>query len=295
MAKNAKPEDHASEEEMPTVEENLYKILGVESDATPEAIKTAYKKCALKYHPDKVSEEFRAKANEKFQQIALAYGVLSDARRRSVYDRTGSTDEAFGEDSDFNWTDFYREQLSAMLDSRAISDFKKKYQNSDEEREDLIAAYETHEGDMDAIYESVMLSNVLDDDERFRKIIDQAIADGEVKDYERYSKESDKKKQARVKKAKKEAREAEKLGKEIEDKKKKKAGGGSKDAPNEDDLLAIITKRQQDRGAGFLARLEEKYAQPGKKRGVEDEPPEEAFAAVGARKGSKPKAKKAKA
>jgi DnaJ family protein C protein 9 len=244
-----------------------------------------------------VSEDARAEANAKFQQIALAYGVLSDARRRSVYDRTGSTDEAFGEDGDFNWMDFYREQLSAMLDSRAISDFQKKYQNSDEEKKDLLAAYETHEGDMDAIYDTVMLSNVLDDDERFRGIIDQAIADEEVEEYERYSKEPEKKKQARVKKAKKEAREAEKLGKEIEDKKKKAGAGskGSKAAANEGDLLAIITKRQQDRGAGFLARLEEKYAQPGKKRGVDDEPPEEAFAAVGARKGTKPKSKRAKA
>ncbi|CAI7605041.1 unnamed protein product [Penicillium viridicatum] len=298
MAKNAKPENHASDEEMPSVEEDLYKILGVASDATPEAIKTAYKKSALRNHPDKVSEEARADANTKFQRIALAYGVLSDERRRNVYDRTGSTDEAFGEDGDFNWMDFYREQLSAMLDSRAISDFQKKYQNSDEERKDLLAAYETHEGNMDAIYDTVMLSNVLDDDERFRGIIDQAIADEEVEDFERYSKEPEKKKQQRVKRAQKEAREAEKLGKEIEDKKKKKAGAAaksSKAAANEDDLLAIITKRQQDRGVGFLARLEEKYAQPGKKRGVDDEPSEEAFAAVGARKGTKPKSKRAKA
>ncbi|KAJ5467041.1 hypothetical protein N7475_004793 [Penicillium sp. IBT 31633x] len=317
MAKNAKRENHASDEEMPSVEEDLYKVLGVASDATPEAIKTAYKKSALRNHPgmqthhsgsedlqntdprtDKVSEDARAEANAKFQRIALAYGVLSDERRRSVYDRTGSTDEAFGEDGDFNWMDFYREQLSAMLDSRAISDFQKKYQGSDEEKKDLLAAYETHEGNMDAIYDTVMLSNVLDDDERFRAIIDQAIADGEVEDFDRYSKEPEKKKQQRVKKAQKEAREAEKLGKEIEDKKKKKAGAASKSsraAANEDDLLAIITKRQQDRGAGFLARLEEKYTQPGKKRGMDDEPPEEAFAAVGARKGTKPKSKKAKA
>ncbi|KAJ5772995.1 Heat shock protein DnaJ [Penicillium paradoxum] len=295
MAKNAKAENHASDAEMPSVEEDLYKVLGIASDATPEAIKTAYKKSALRNHPDKVSEDARAEANAKFQRIALAYGVLSDARRRSVYDRTGSTDEAFGEDGDFNWMDFYREQLSAMLDSRAISDFQKKYQHSDEEKKDLLAAYETHEGNMDAIYDTVMLSNVLDDDERFRAIIDQAIADEEVEDFERYSKESEKKKQQRVKKAQKEAREAEKLGKEIEDKKKKKASKGSKAAANEDDLLAIITKRQQDRGAGFLARLEEKYAQPGKKRGVDDEPPEEAFAAVGARKATKPKSKRAKA
>lgn len=49
MAKGAKPEDIS--EKPPSVEEDLYKILGVESSATPEAIKSAYKKNALKNHP----------------------------------------------------------------------------------------------------------------------------------------------------------------------------------------------------------------------------------------------------
>jgi DnaJ family protein C protein 9 len=52
MAKGAKPEQHhASDEEMPSIEENLYKILGVASDASPDAIKSAYKKSALRNHP----------------------------------------------------------------------------------------------------------------------------------------------------------------------------------------------------------------------------------------------------
>ncbi|KAJ5688709.1 hypothetical protein N7462_003101 [Penicillium macrosclerotiorum] len=294
MAKGAK-----SEEQPPAAEEDLYKILGVEPNATPEAIKTAYKKNALKHHPDKVAEDARDEAHAKFQQIALAYGVLSEPRRREIYDRTGRTDDAFGEDGDFDWMEFYREQLSAMLDTRAISDFQKKYQGSDEEKKDLLEAYDTHEGDMDGIYESVMLSNVLDDDERFRAVIDQAIADGEAESYKAYTEESEAKRRARVKKAQKEAKEAEKLAKKVENDKKKKAAAASKatkgSAGNEDDLLALISKRQQQRGQGFLAHLEEKYGQPnGKKRAVE-EPPEEAFAAVGARKKSKeskPKSKK---
>lgn len=49
MAKGAKSD--RVPEHPPAVEEDLYKILGVESDATPEAIKTAYKKNALKHHP----------------------------------------------------------------------------------------------------------------------------------------------------------------------------------------------------------------------------------------------------
>ncbi|KAJ5594862.1 J domain-containing protein [Penicillium hispanicum] len=298
MAKGAKPDNV---EQPPSVEEDLYEILGVDANATPDAIKSAYKKSALKHHPDKVGEDAREEAHKKFQQIALAYAVLSDERRRKLYDRTGNTEEVLGEDEDFDWMDFYREQLSAMLDTRAISDFQKKYQGSDEEKKDLLGAYETHEGDMDGIYDSVMLSNVLDDDERFRAIIDQAIRDGEVQNYPQYSKESDKKRQQRKKRAQKEAREAEKLAKEVENKKKKAsaASKASKGPAGEDDLLALITKRHQQRGQGFLAHLEEKYGQPnGKKRSAADEPPEEAFTAVGARKqskGGKPKSKKAKA
>ncbi|KAJ5354176.1 Heat shock protein DnaJ [Penicillium brevicompactum] len=282
------------EAEMPSVEEDLYKLLGIESDATPEAIKTAYKKSALRNHPDKVGEDAREAANAKFQKIALAYGVLSDPRRRDVYDRTGSTDEAFSEDSDFNWMDFYREQFSAMIDAKKISEFQKSYQNSEEEKDDLLSSYNTHKGDMDAIYQTVMLSNVLDDDERFRAIIDQAIADGDVKDFKAYSQESEKKKQQRVKQAQKEAAEAAKEEKKMKAK-KKKSGKASEGVSDLDSLQAIISQRQKARGGDFLSRLEEKYAQPGDKRPGDDGPSEEAFAAVGARRTTKSRSKRVKA
>lgn len=53
MAKGSKSK--RVDDQPPSVEEDLYKILGVESDATPEAIKTAYRKNALKHHPGRVS------------------------------------------------------------------------------------------------------------------------------------------------------------------------------------------------------------------------------------------------
>ncbi|CAI7657437.1 unnamed protein product [Penicillium bialowiezense] len=281
------------EAEMPSVEEDLYKLLDIESDATPEAIKTAYKKSALRNHPDKVGEDAREAANAKFQKIALAYGVLSDPRRRDVYDKTGSTNEAFSEDSDFNWMDFYREQFSAMIDAKKISEFQKSYQNSEEERNDLLSSYKTHKGDMDLIYQTVMLSNVLDDDERFRAIIDQAIADKEVGDFKAYSQESEKKKQQRVKQAQKEAAEAAKEEKKMKAK-KKKSGKSSEGVSDLDSLQAIISQRQKARGGDFLSRMEEKYAQPGEKRLGDDGPSEEAFAAMGARRTSKSKSKRVK-
>ena len=58
-------------------EEDLYKVLGVKRGATEDEIKKAFKKLAIKYHPDKNKDDPDA-AKEKFQKIAHAYEVLSD-------------------------------------------------------------------------------------------------------------------------------------------------------------------------------------------------------------------------
>ena len=203
--------------------------------------------------------------------------------------------------------DFYREQFSNSVDTNALEQLKKEYQGSEEEERDVLSAFEKHKGDMDRVYESVMLCNVLDDDDRFRTVINKAIADGEVENYKKYAEESDAKRQQRVKAAQKEAQEAEQLAKEIEDKKaKNKKGGASKkkatikDNPMDDNsLVAMIQQRQANRAGAFFDSLEEKYAPKGgqKKRGAAqvDEPPEEAFAATAARKTSNKKTKKTKA
>lgn len=193
--------------------------------------------------------------------------------------------------------DFYREQFSASVDVNALETLKNEYQGSDEETRDVLAAFEKAQGDMDGVYESVMLCNVLDDDDRFRQIIDTAIADKRVENFPSYANETDDTRQKRVKAAQKEAREAEKLAKEVEDKKNKKGGkkkgtkGKASDSNPLDDnsLVAIIQQRQASRAGGFFDALEAKYAPKskasgsGKKRPV-SEPPEEAFAATAARK-----------
>ncbi|KZV97452.1 DnaJ-domain-containing protein [Exidia glandulosa HHB12029] len=65
----------------------LYELLGVESSATDDEIKKAYRKKAMQHHPDKNPND--PSAHQKFQEMAHAYDVLSDPQMRSVYDRGG--------------------------------------------------------------------------------------------------------------------------------------------------------------------------------------------------------------
>lgn len=84
---------------------DYYEVLGIGKNAGDSDIKSAYRKLAMKYHPDKNMDD--PNAEEKFKEAAEAYQVLSDSKKRNIYDQFGhaGVDSQFGSGG-FQWSDF---------------------------------------------------------------------------------------------------------------------------------------------------------------------------------------------
>src|SRR4026207_329786 len=72
---------------MPTTKRDYYAVLGVARGAPEDEIKRAYRKLAVKFHPDKNPDD--PHAEEKFKELGEAYDVLIDVDKRAAYDRFG--------------------------------------------------------------------------------------------------------------------------------------------------------------------------------------------------------------
>ncbi len=84
---------------------DYYKILGVDKSATQEEIKKAYRKLAMKFHPDRNAGN--KSAEEKFKEITEANEVLSDPEKRKKYDRLGSNWKQYQNTGGQGFGDFY--------------------------------------------------------------------------------------------------------------------------------------------------------------------------------------------
>jgi len=112
---------------------DYYEILGVSASADAETIKRAYRKLALKYHPDRNPGDPRAE--ERFKETSEAYGVLIDPVKRSQYNRMrasnpfGSQQSTAGTTSGFNYRteDIYRDIFSNPHFSDVFSDLAKEF------------------------------------------------------------------------------------------------------------------------------------------------------------------------
>ena len=88
---------------------DYYKILGVEKTSSQDEVKNAFRKLAMKYHPDKTKGD--KTAEEKFKEVNEAYEVLRDPEKRKKYDTLGSNwkqyEQAGGQQGGFDWSQFY--------------------------------------------------------------------------------------------------------------------------------------------------------------------------------------------
>jgi len=94
------------------VKKDYYEVLGVSKNDDKDSIKKAYKKLAMKYHPDRASKDKKEECEKRFKEISEAYTILGDDKKRRQYDSVGH--ETFGQGG-YQGNPFQGEDISSMF------------------------------------------------------------------------------------------------------------------------------------------------------------------------------------
>lgn len=238
-------------------EKSLYEVLNVAKTASQQEIKKAYYKLALRLHPDKNPGDEEAK--EKFQQLQKVISILGDEEKRAVYDQTGCVDDAdLAGDVVENLKTFFRAMYKKVTEAD-IEEFEVNYRGSDSEKKDLFDLYKKCKGNMNKLFCSMLCSDPKLDSHRFKDLLDEAIAAGELKETKAYRKWANK--VSEMKPPTSPLRRKEKSVKQ-----------------SESDLLAIISQlrnERKDRFDSMFSTLVSKYG-----GNADSEPTEEEFEAA---------------
>ncbi|XP_021740917.1 chaperone protein dnaJ 6-like [Chenopodium quinoa] len=234
-------------------QKSLYEVLGVERTASQQEIRKAYHKLALRLHPDKNPDD--KEANEKFQQLQKVMSILGDEEKRALYDQTGVVDDDdLAGDMAENLQNFFRTMYKEVTVAD-IEEFEANYRGSDSEKNDLIDLYKKYKGNMKRLFCSMLCSDPKLDSHRFKDILDEAIASGELKEFKSY---------------KKWAKEVSEIKPPTSPLKRKKKSEKKSDS----DLYAIISQRRterKDRFDSMFSSMVERYGGQSSSEPTEEE------------------------
>ena len=245
--------------------------LHLQSSATTEQIRKAYRLQALHVHPDKINipsgsteedlQKLRQEATLEFQDLSRFYAVLSDPVKRAAYDQTGVINDGDVAEGASLWSEYFEAVWNGVVNEDSINKYAVEYRYSDKEREDVLDAYLQSKGSLLDMIDIVPLSS-FEDLARFKDIVQHALDDGSVSttfpDSFPIIDEMDlKRRKAALKKEEKEAAKA-----SLESKQKaKKELSATNSADSEKDLALLIRSKNQGRMESLLAKLEDKYGE----------------------------------
>ena len=206
---------------------SYYEILNIDKSSSGDEVRRAYRRLALIYHPDRIGGDA-----EKFKALSVVHSTLSDSGKREIYDADGTADDECNDGSYDDSYEYFR-KLFPTLTVTKLEEFAATYKGSEEERQDLISAYNKFIGNLDKIMDTVIFAEI-GEEIRLCDTIDGIIAFGDLvvtKDYEKW--------RSKIRKA------ALKPSKQ----KRKVANGTDTEA----DLAALILSRKTSRVNGVAA------------------------------------------
>ncbi|MGB0784766.1 MAG: molecular chaperone DnaJ [Alphaproteobacteria bacterium] len=132
---------------------DYYDVLGVAKNADDKALKSAFRKQAMKYHPDRNPDD--ASAEAKFKEVNEAYGILSDAQKRAAYDRMGHAafeggggggGSPFGQGGFEGFGDIFEEMFGGFSGARGARGRQRQAQGADSSFKLGLTMEEAHKG-----------------------------------------------------------------------------------------------------------------------------------------------------
>ncbi|KAL3776062.1 hypothetical protein HJC23_008217 [Cyclotella cryptica] len=186
---------------------SLYQALQASPSSTPKELKRAYRRAALRYHPDHAATSNALKIVDstpstlKFQAVLAAYQVLMDESKRSVYDATGTIVDEYDYDdvdgSDVNsshrsrkcntrqqWESFFYSVFDEIIHVKTTAEnHARSYPGSSQERSDVLRFYSICRGDWAKILECISYGDEGDVEQWKKEVVGPAIQKGEVNDF----------------------------------------------------------------------------------------------------------------